>query len=338
MPTAATPEASDSVARPAVVDSAVLVSESSTLSAQPPVDASTIPDAEVLETSTLGTRDHAAPSSTNETAPTAQPVAVEDVSFSFTKMTTQKKLARRLHPVRTPRSLLNRTKGRRKPLRGFSSFGASLAEAQLRAEDPRADERRVGDSDLDWGDDSDADPVEELSNGIGDMEIDPDLDERAMASFVKSMSAEGSRTVTMDDIADAERIRQEDEEDGSEESDGEEVDESSDEEDSEVEEVVRMEEEILIAEGQEVVFSEDEEPSSSSEDEDDSPRRGFQARLQRIRENAKGKGKAKATQPPDSDEEDDDFEMNLDQSWADDDEDFIAHIQVCTVTLLPLLC
>lgn len=277
----------------------------------------------------------------DDSAPSSQPVAVKDVTFSFKQSTTQKKLTRRLHPVRTPRALINRNKARRKPLRGFSSFGASLAEAHLREEDPRADERRIGDSDLDWGDGSDADPVEELSNGIGDMELDADLDMRAMASFVKSMSAEGSRAVTMDDIADAARMQEEDEDDAASEFSG---DKNSSEEDSELEEVMQQQEDSLVAESVEVVAGsmgdeeddddDDDDDEVSSEDVDDSPRRGFEARLERIRENAKGKAKATFVEAPDSDEDDDDFDMELEQSWAEGDEEFIAHIQVRGLKLI----
>ncbi|GJE92824.1 hypothetical protein PsYK624_089820 [Phanerochaete sordida] len=272
-----------------------------------------------------------------DAGPSTQPAATEDFAFSFAQTTEKKTYTRRLHPARTPRSLIKRgTRTRRKPARGFSSFGASLAEAQLRREDPRKAERRIGDSDLEWGDEDDE--VEALSNGVGDMAVDDEIDVDAMRAFVKSMSAEGSRQVTMDDIADAARMKEEDEDDderGSESAD-------SEEEDSEVEEVVRMEEELMVAEDAAVTLEggEDEDEDAEgeddgdddedSDDEFDSPRRGFQARLQRMRERtANGKGKAKATGPPDSDEDEDDvdFEMALEQSWADDDEDFIAHIQ-----------
>ena len=274
----------------------------------------------------------AAPSSA-EAGLSTQPAPTGDFAFTFTKTTQKKTYTRRLHPARTPRSLVKKgAKARRKPLCGFNSFGASLAEAQLRREDPRASERRVGDSDLDWGDASGADPVDELSNGIGDMAVDGELDINAMARFAESMSAEGSRTVTMDDIADAQRMREEDEEEG--EGSGA---EESDEEDSELEEVVRKEEELMVAEGIEIAVEGDEgeddedDEEEDSDDDFDSPDRGFQARLQRIREHAaEGKGKAKAVQPPDNDDDDDDdsSEMALEQSWADKDEDFIAHIQV----------
>lgn len=276
-----------------------------------------------------------------DTDPIIGPASVGNVTFSFKQTTTQKHL-RRLHPVRTPRSLIkNRGKARRKPLRSFSSFGASYAEAQLHEEDPRKDERRVGDSDLEWGDGSDADPVEQLSNGIGDMEIDGDIDVEAMISFVKGMSAKGSMTVTMDDIADAERMKEEDEagENGASGSSADE-DSSDEEEDGEVEAIVHKEEEMLIAEGAEVEGSgkegeEDDDDFSSDEDVDETPHRGFQMRLHRMRENGQGKGKAKQAATPDSDEDDEDLQMELEQTWAEGAEEFIAR---CQVGLFNVIC
>jgi hypothetical protein len=115
----------------------------------------------------------------------------------------------------------------------FGSFGAIMSEAQLRGDDeqfgkgkdPRWEERRRGDSDIDWGDtdeDDDgggavrvADDVDEVSNGMGAMELDSDIDVDAMKAFVKGMSVNGGRHVTMDDIADEERMRLEDAADGS---------------------------------------------------------------------------------------------------------------------------
>jgi hypothetical protein len=291
----------------------------------PPVSAT-----EPVEPSTAAESQNSVNTSTGQEAPAAQLVAVEDITFSFTETTQKKTITRRLHPVRTPRSLLKKNRGRRKPLRGFSSFGASLAEAQLRRDDPRVNERRMGDSDLDWGDESD---VEELSAGIADMAVDEGLDVNAMISFVKSMSAEGSRTVTMDDVADAERIRQEDEEDGGEGEESALSEGESSEEDSELEEVMRQEEELLIAEGVKMAGEDDEnddeeEESSDDEDIDGSPGRSFQARLQRVRERAKSKGKAQSSGPMESDEELDDSDTMMEQSWADDDEKYIAYIQV----------
>ena len=70
-------------------------------------------------------------------------------------------------------------------------------------------------------------------------------------------------------------------------------------------------------------------------DEWQSPKSGFQGRLERMRSRARTKssrGARRASfEADDEDDEDDDddvlFEKNF--SWAEKDEDFIAHIQVC---------
>ncbi|THG94651.1 hypothetical protein EW026_g6864 [Hermanssonia centrifuga] len=270
----------------------------------------------------------AGPSSTSAgppAQPLSTPIPFESLSFSF-QNTIQKKIARRIHPSQTPRSLIKKGKPRKRASRRFGSYGANMAEAHLQEEarDPRQHERRVGDSDLDWGDESEAgDGVDELSSGIGAMDIDPDIDLAAMASFAKTMSAEGSRQTTIDDIADEERIRREDEEgSSSQETDGDDGD-SENSEDEEVEMVVSKAEKALIAEG----ADESEEGSEDESDEEDTPRRGFQTRLRRIREITKGKRKAEPHQEAASDDEDEDPELFMDQSWADEDEEFIAHIE-----------
>ena len=275
---------------------------------------------------------------TESPVPTAQSVAVGDVTFSFKQAATQK-IMRRMHPVRTPRSLVkSRTKARRKPLGRFRSFGASMAEAQLHAEDPRIDERRLGDSDLDWGGDSDGDPVEQISNGIGDMDIDGDIDLKAMENFVKGMSAEGSRTVTMDDIADAQRMKEEDEDETVASSPSADESSSGEEDGIESEMVIQHEEEILIAEDGEAkklgeLNEESEDDSSTDESVDTSPHEDFQAKLQRMRKKTEGKGKTRQASPRDSDE-DEDVEMELDRTWADSTEDYIE--QVCHFSFAPV--
>jgi hypothetical protein len=273
-----------------------------------------------------------------ETPPVTAAPAFSDVTFSFaSKLTQEKKLTRKVHPVRTPKALLRRAQPRRKPLRGFGTFGAQLEEAHLHEgerEDPRKNERRRGDSDLDWGSGSEVeDAIEELSTGIGGMEIDEDLDANAMASFVKSMSAAGSHQVTMDDLADIERLKAEDEEDESSSSG------SEDEKDSELEAVVRMEEDAFVAEAnvntadgkaEDILNSDDEQDEDVSSDDEETPRRGFQARLEKIRKSANGKQKFIPAEDMSSDEDDDeDVELSLDMPWADKDEEYIEIIQVC---------
>ncbi|OJT14888.1 G-patch and R3H domain-containing protein C30B4.02c [Trametes pubescens] len=308
------------------------------------------------------------------------PPSFDNVTFAF-DTTTPKKQTRRLHPVGTPRSLLKRSrKARRKPLRGFGSYGAMHEEALLHEVDPRRAEQRRGDSDVNWGDSDSDDGVEQLSTGVGDMEIDEGIDLAAMKKFVHSMSAEGSRHVTMDDVADMERMRQEDEEEpvrGAESAEEEEASASktregptgSDDEpesesesesgDEEVDAIIRAGEAELIGEseeedatrsgkagrdqsgvggegsveGQRSEEDEDEDDEESEEDEDDdeddsddeeTPRRGFQARLERLRSNtSKGKGKARVKDLDDSSDE----AMSVQMTWADEDEDFIDTIE-----------
>ncbi|KAL1945851.1 hypothetical protein VTO73DRAFT_1853 [Trametes versicolor] len=307
------------------------------------------------------------------------PPLFDNFAFSSLDTATPKKQTRRLHPVGTPRSLLKHSrKARRKPLRGFGSYGAMHEEALLHEVDPRRDEQRRGDSDVNWGDSDEEDGVEELSTGIGDMEIDEGIDLAAMKRFAYSMSAEGSQHVTMDDVADMERMRQEDEEEpvrGAESAEEEEAgasktrngptasDHESESEsesesgDDEIEAIIRAGEAELIGESEdegaarsskagrgnaggegngEVRHSEegeDEDDEESDEDEDDeeddsddeeTPKRGFQARLERLRSStSKGKGKARAKDSDDSSDE----AMSVQMTWADEDEDFIDTIE-----------
>lgn len=234
------------------------------------------------------------PSVSRETPPA--PPTFDSVSFSFST-TPHKKQTRRAHPVRSPKSLVRRGRPLRKP-RHFASFGAALSEAHLWEEeggkDPRESEQRRGDSDVDWGDESDEgeDDVKDMLEGIGKMDLDEGegMDVEAMKRFVQGMSVEGQQFVTMDDVADTERMRVEDEEDedgeGSDE-DGIDEDEDDDEsEDDEIEAIFKKQENLLVGDGSE------EESSEDDEDDDGTPDGGFQARLKRLRENAKGKQKA----------------------------------------------
>ncbi|KAI0358703.1 hypothetical protein OH77DRAFT_1421143 [Trametes cingulata] len=310
------------------------------------------------------------------------PPSFDSISFSFEKKTV-KKQTRRVHPVGsgTPRSLLKRSrKARRKSLRGFGAYGAMHEEARLHEVDPRRDEQRRGDSDINWGDSDEDEGVDELSQGIADMEIDENVSLEAMKRFVHSMSAEGSQHVTMDDVADMERMRREDEEqvvrgaesaDEGQESDNEARSErpagtsegESESDDEEVEAVVAAEEAMLIGESgdeggkdkssrrtdgrdggqqpEEVDRSEerqndgedddededeDEDEEEESSDEDETPKRGFQTRLERLRaRSAKGKGKAVAA-ASDSDDSSDEA-MSVQMTWADEDEDYFDEIE-----------
>jgi hypothetical protein len=217
---------------------------------------------------------------------------------------------------------------------GFDAHGV-MSEARMKAEDAREkqrsrwESRRRGDSDVDWGtgdegQDAVEDAVDVVSDGLGGMEIDPDLEigVDAMLGFLKSMSTEGSQFVTMDDIEDEARMQREDEEsqggpDGSSDS------ERSDDVDKDEEEeaVFNVEEKILIAESEG-----DEELSEDSDDEDDemSPKSGFQARLNRLREQSRGR--RPKTAPETSDDED--TPEVLPWTRSAEDEEFIAHITV----------
>ncbi|KAL0957062.1 hypothetical protein HGRIS_003160 [Hohenbuehelia grisea] len=214
---------------------------------------------------------------------------------------------------------------------GFSSFGAMLSEAQLRERDPRLEQRRRGDSDVDWGDsDSDdgdglqtslKDGITQADDDAGGMDLDPDLELNIedLKNFVKGMGAGGSQFVTMDDIPDEDRMREEDEEDELRRRNGE-----SDDEDSSVDEegdaIVDAEEEMLVGEARGLDLDDE-----SEDDDDDTagPRRGFQARLERLRAQSKGKHHATASSQEDSD---DDLDMHV--GWrADEDEEYLAHIE-----------
>lgn len=244
---------------------------------------------------------------------------------------------------------------------GFGAFGAIVSEARLREEDvrerrhPRWETRRKGDSDVDWGTEDEGEEdegVDAVSNGLGRMEIDPDLelDVDAMQGFLKSMDAEGSRFVTVDDIEDAARMRQEDEEgeggpegsSGSERSDEEGVEVNDGEEEEEEggreveEEVFNIEEGILIAE------SEGDEESDLSESSDDdaelSPGSSFQVRLRKVRERSRSQ-RPEAIQEKSDNEDDEDMPQSLPFTRSADDEGFIAHINVSReLTITSLVC
>ncbi|OJA21051.1 hypothetical protein AZE42_11869 [Rhizopogon vesiculosus] len=281
-----------------------------------------------------------------------EPPQFSSVSFAFTSPVKKQP---RQRPVFTPgdRSKAN-VQARKREARAarkraqrqatFGSFGAILSEARLRDADERErrddrwETRRQDDSDIDWGDGDevpDNDGIDDVSNGLGGMDLDPDLEPNleAMKGFVKSMSAEGSRHVTMDDIEDQERMRIEDEEDDDDDDDDDDNDshatsnDTSDEEDEEEKAAFEVEEEILIAELQgeragglsPAQYSDEEEDSS---DDELSPRGNFQARLRRVRE------KARAAQPATEAPGDDEMSDSSFPLWsrADADDDYVAHI------------
>jgi hypothetical protein len=298
-----------------------------------------------------------------------QAPSFDSISFSFANegspKTTPKKQQPRTRPVFTAgERSKSKARARKKETRAirrrlerqamFGSFGAIMSEAQLRGDDeqvgkgkdPRWEERRRGDSDIDWGDTDEEDDavrvgraarvidgVDEVSNGVGAMELDSDVDVEAMKAFVKGMSANGGRHVTMDDIADEEQMRLEDvssgfqrgSESGASDSDGEIEEEGSviDEGD----EVINGEEEMMMG------VPRDMSPSDSEDDEDDlsdeidrSPNSGFQARLQRLRNITREKKATDAYLLSEEDTSDDDFFDGY--TRAEEDDDFIAHVEV----------
>ncbi|KAJ8075885.1 squalene synthetase-like protein [Marasmius tenuissimus] len=166
------------------------------------------------------------------------------------------------------------------------------------------------------------------------MDVDPELEMETgvMRSFVEGINREW---VTMDDLEDERRMR---EEDGNLHGGG--VGSSGESESEYEDAVMELEERILIGEEAEEEEEDDDDwdDDDDEEGEDHSPKSGFQARLDRLRKQAqernandKGKGKAKATTDQDfyDDDEDEDFEDDRGRfkTWAEDDEDFIEEIE-----------
>ncbi|KAJ7502588.1 hypothetical protein B0H11DRAFT_2223502 [Mycena galericulata] len=268
------------------------------------------------------------------TPPPAPPFASVS-AFGFTP--SPKKIVRKQAPVFTvqahakartkARALARRVERRGRP--AFGAFGAQVAEAQLRGRDPRRDEQRRGDSDVDWGDEDNGPEEEEVANG---MDVDVEFHGAAMRRFAMGMSAEGGQFVTMDDIEDELRMREEDAGREVARSSGEDDDNDEDGEDSsgedEVDAIVDAEEGVMVAEPRDLP-SDDGDESDEDEDSDanQSPKTGFQARLERLRKAARERG------PDDSlelmegeDSSDDDFFLS-ERTWAERDDDFAAEVQ-----------
>ncbi|KAF8658390.1 hypothetical protein AX16_001999 [Volvariella volvacea WC 439] len=209
----------------------------------------------------------------------------------------------------------------------FGSYGAMMEEAQLHESGQHTTIRwvvgRRGDSDLDWGDEDEDGKDEEGGAGAGadgvaeGMSLDPDLemDIGAMKAFVTGMGPSGGAFVTMDDIADQRKLEEEDNDVVWRGVESEESDE--DEDDEELDAAVNEEEEQMVAD-------DDDDPLLSSDDDMD-PRASFQARLDRIRRNARGKRKEDnfvAAELMDLDDDDDDDDEDFDE-----DEDLINNIE-----------
>ena len=100
----------------------------------------------------------------------------------------------------------------------MTSYGLSIQEQTALQEgstiqnDSRYAERRRGDSDLDWGTDDER-GIKEVLDGIGDMDLDGDIgDMAALTNFARGVEGLAGE-VTIADLNDAARMREEDEED-----------------------------------------------------------------------------------------------------------------------------
>ncbi|KAJ3997723.1 hypothetical protein F5050DRAFT_1568754 [Lentinula boryana] len=160
------------------------------------------------------------------------------------------------------------------------------------------------------------------------------------------MGPNGSRHVTMYDLEVERRVKEEDAEDAERRDSSagstydDEVHDDLQEED-EVQRILDIEERNLIAESRhesEVEIGDDEdvdEDVASDDDEDQSPKSSFQARLERLRKRAlnqdggaKAKGKERTYLDMDDEfDSDDEDDWDQNRTWAERDEDFIAHIQ-----------
>lgn len=242
----------------------------------------------------------------NEVPETTKPAApnFHDMTFNFTPRTAEARM-RKPVPGSARRGLGFRTTGKRVP--------------------------REGDSDLDWGDEGPPTSRREIKK---DQQSDEDSDEEhgmledvspaAMSAFISGV--EGREWVSMDDIADGEKLRLEDEEEGgeSEESEDDSAEDVDVDEDEEFDRIIAEAERDLV---------------DSDDDSDDDVDGSFRTRLARMRQRSmtgkakgkskgKGKGKGKARM-----EDSDESEMEMDVltsgfTWAEEDEAFIAALQV----------
>jgi hypothetical protein len=203
----------------------------------------------------------------------------------------------------------------------FAAFGAMIAEARLRLQDESKDKdpkehlRRQGDSDLDWGDETDedergGDPAVATAEG---MDLDPDLvgsgvTTAAMERFVNGVNG---NHVTMDDLEGADTSGDSASDDGNDEQDYSDEDGTDDEALENDEEMMLIDE--FLADWDDPDFSDDEE------EDDLDPRAGFQARLDRLR-----KKQQKLIETGE-----DEGEMDPDFQWGEGDE-----IDVCTIHVL----
>lgn len=204
--------------------------------------------------------------------------------------------------------------------KNFAEFGTMIAEVRLRSQDggedkdPKEHMRRQGDSDLDWGDETDEDekekgPVAVTAEG---MDLDPDLvgsgvTVAAMESFAEGINGDHA---TIDDLEDddTDGDSRPDDSDGNESQGG-----------SEDRGLESDEERMLIEE-----INADQSGSDFSDDDDDDDAEGldpmadFQARLDRLR-----KKQQKIIEMGDDENED---EMDPDFQWREGQD-----IDVCII-------
>ncbi|KAH9032423.1 hypothetical protein EDB85DRAFT_2145544 [Lactarius pseudohatsudake] len=263
----------------------------------------------------------------NVPAPAPAPaLAFKDFSFSLLSSSPKPTY----HRARWPRRIARRKAERN---RMFGSFGAMRAEATLRELDPRRAEQRRGDSDVDWGGSTSGLAEVEDSEDDGGMLVDEDIKADAMAAFVRSMGAAGQAHISAGDLEDEERIRQEDaDEDEEEDKSG----SSGNEEDVDTELELADGMRILAAEGDDDdeasrSFFADDDDDDTSEDQEVTPKRSFQARLERIRSRTVGlpvkdmmREELDQEQELDDDDDDDDDDSDSD---IDDEDSIIAQIQ-----------
>lgn len=213
-----------------------------------------------------------------QTSPTKR---FDDISFSFSSLSKAREANQQQYSSRWTRRVTKKdrkaARKRMEQMGYFSTLGAALEERHLHEEEMKGERRRG--SDIEWGDGGS--DIDKISNGLGDMTVDQDLDPAAMARFANSMSASGMEHTRIDDLEIDEQIRieDEDEDEGSED----------DDEDSEVEAIMAAEEDRIIGE----LDSDDEDESDEDDISSDEDDYAFEAQLAKIRENAyskKGKG------------------------------------------------
>lgn len=287
------------------------------------------------------------------TSPTASSTARAHVQAALTTITSSTPRSKKKQALKE-RVAAKRRGGRKGKSGGFGMYGAMASEAALREKDPRYNERRRGDSDVEWGSDDDEDvevdedvmlfnsttapskPRQLNPEDANDMSIDPECvsSSSAMRSFARGMiGPDAGVWTTIDDVEDAGMIREEDEairngrwnvsDSDSDDDDEDDVEDDEDEVEDDLDEAIREAEKGLIAEAGGLEDSEDDD--SDDDGAESSP--GFEARLQRMRSQpgkprSKGKGKAKAKnawlEEDDDDSDDDDEDEYVEDELIDE--------------------